>query len=247
MIGIDGWDIAPLQEKDRAAVLAVLGLDRFVFAYQERVGAQLLRSWIVEGATSEAFFPMANGDAAQADDLPLLIRTHLPKELAEQPLFAGQDLWEELVPFPFRLWGALSTPEASGGLESADKTWLQAGLDLRAVFQKLQDRLFAAEISLLTLVPVEGEPLTLFFHCVRRRFLNLGRVASAEPLAETSDLSKLAASFQRITLAIPSLANALEDQVAGIQEAIELAVDAKASASLALEQVVDSGPRPLPL
>jgi hypothetical protein len=247
MIGIEGWDIAPLQEKDRAEVLAALGLDRFVFAYQERVGSQLLRSWIVEGAFSEAFFPKATDDAAQADDLPLLIRTHLAKELAEQPLFAGQALWEELVPFPFRLWGALATPEASGGLESADKTWLKAGLDLRAAFQKLQDALFEAEISLLTLVPVEGDPLTFFFHCVRRRFLSLGRLASAEPTTESADLAKLAASFQRITLAIPSLANALEDQVAGIGEAIEQAVDSKASASLVLEPADASEPRPLPL
>jgi hypothetical protein len=247
MIGIDGWDIVSIDESTRVKVLAAFGLDRFLFAYQERVGSQILRSWMLEGATSEAFFPATEGDAAQADDLPLLIRTHLPKELAEQPLFGVQGLWEELIPFPFRLWGAMNTAEASGGLESADTTWLQAGLDLRQIFQMLHDRISAAEITLLTLVPVEGEPLTLFFHSVRRRFLSLGRLASPEPMSDSADLAKLAASFQRLTIAIPSLANALEDQVAGIREAVAVAVDGKSPTSPALEQSADTGPVPYPL
>jgi hypothetical protein len=244
MTGIEGLEVAPLTEADRWALLAIWGLDRFDFEYREKAGPLVLRGWKVEGTRCEPLFPESTGDVSESGDRPTLVRTHLANQLAEGPLFAPVRLAEELLPFPHRLWMAAGTAEASGGIESSEKAWLATGLEWRALLDRLQERLFQAEISLLTWTRNGGPSLTLFAHCVRRRFLGLGRWEEGSD--KRDELARLAASFQNLTVEIPGLAADWESHTALVKRAVEAALAGNPHAPQEFGASSDA-PRPLPL
>lgn len=240
MTGIGGHTVHALEACDRRSLLEILGLADFAFHFQERVGNQVLRSWQVQGARCIAAFPLPM--EIIESDRPLLVRTHLSHTLAERPFVSNASLWEELLPFPFHLWGDPPGAEASGGTESTDPAWLEAGRSLRNGFSRLEARLHSAEISVLRFAS-ESAHLELFFHCVRKRFVRSGRLETVEDSA--ADFGHLAASFQTLTVQTGPAKPTLPEQVRAIEAAIGAALDSASAPHL--EGPATQAMQPLPL
>ncbi len=198
MNGLEKLEVRPFSAHDRARIQAALGLDAFSFEYLETAGTQLVRHWRVTGAHIEPLFPVTG--PIPETELPRLVRSHSHHQISEVSLFAPTSLWIEWVAFPFRLLGELET---RFDLKCSDPNWVQAAKETREAIEALQQRLFQAEISILTLATGEA-PIRVFSHAVRRRFLTLGiwEGAEAESDGEGSP-SRLAASFQALELAVP--------------------------------------------
>lgn len=195
MSGLEKLEVRPFTAQDRASIQAALGLSGFAFEYLETAGTQLVRHWMVTGSTIDPVFPVAG--AIPEATLPRLVRSHAHHQISEVPLFAPTSLWSEWIAFPFRLLGELET---RADLKCSDPQWVRAAKETREAIDSLQQRLFQAEISVLTLVGEQG-PIRVFSHAVRRRFLTLGIWEGAEVEAEGSPAS-LAASFQALELKV---------------------------------------------
>ncbi len=204
MIGLDTADIHALTNADRAVIADILGLNRFSFRVCEKVGAQTLRSWLVSEGGTQADFPSPTTEG-EISDCPVLVRSHLSSTLAESPAFPVRSLWDELLPFPISAWGAPTTVDFAGATESDCRDWWDASVLARAAFDEFQMRLFSAEISVVRLADGLGQEILLFFHAVRRRFLEQGRLVPFEdvPVGDFSGLKKHAASFQYLDFIFP--------------------------------------------
>ncbi|MBY0370623.1 hypothetical protein K2X33_08055 [bacterium] len=221
------WDLPhfpPVTEADRLAIAEHLGLQSFSFLYTEKVGKEFLRAVVYGPGGAEA---LLNPDAADSH-LPRLERQH-PGSLAERAPFAADNLAQVLLPFPLRLWFETRPAEASGSLTCSDPQWARSLGELGQAIQALETALQRTEISVLELTSEGREPIRLFFHCVRKRFLVLGRLPEA--LADKEALRRLGASFQWIQLS-PAAFSTFSGQVLELRQVLEtLSQPAKAASA----------------
>ncbi len=219
MTGLDGCQLVPVSEGNRKQVYRALGLEQFGFLYQERSSSQVLREWKVQGGVVEVQSPL--GTSKEGQSLPLLVRKHPGGLLAERPVMGPGEIWDLLMPFPFSYWGVQASAEAGGGVESSSSDWLRSIQKLREAFKGLEAVLHRAEVSLLSFDLSGPEPLTLFFHCVRKRFLSQGVLNGLDLSRAPEQFSKTAASFQHLELLVPERADTLSEQVGWIGRSVD--------------------------
>jgi hypothetical protein len=209
----------PLSETDQNSLLVLFGLDRFSFVYLEKTGSQTVRSWKVTGSEIvEAAYPLEEENAELS--LPVLVRTHLPRQLTESPAFARGGLWETWLPFPFHTWGCAPTVEFAPQTRSDNADWWNSCVHARTAFEKFQERLFSAEISVVHFTGDTHPGLTLFFHSVRKRFLTAGKLVPLEGKSGSAfpHFEKMAAGYQKFEFHFPQKASLPEQLVEVIQQ-----------------------------
>jgi len=214
------WDLPrypAVTETDRQAIAQRLGLSGFEFLYLERAGSQILRAWHINAQGQQALFTPE--DLELDPQLPRVVLNHPGQSVAERAPFAAESLAEMLLPFPYRLWFERPRAEAGGSWECTDAAWAQAIAVLTSAFQALEHALHRTEISVLEFAAPDQAPVTLFFHCVRRRFLAVGILPTTEA---DENLRRLGASFQRIRLSPVQLSHlpSQADELAQVFESL---------------------------
>jgi hypothetical protein len=212
-------EVFALNEADRFLFLKILGLTGLEFRFTEKAGTHWIRHWRVGIESIEPIFPDSQLDSA-VDSAPHIQRTHPTFQLAEEPVYPKESLWDVLTPFPFCLCGSTPSAEASGHLTCSDAVFWQAAEALRSAVASLEQQLYCAEVSHLVLTNAKGDCLTLFFHAVRKRFISHGKLDS-QSLADASAIAP-ASSYQKIEILFSSADSLLEQManaVAGLQNA----------------------------
>jgi hypothetical protein len=210
-----------LAESDRWQLLALLGLTSFPFRYEERLGSQVVRSWICSENGVEVLFP---NSSPPVSPLPTLVRAHSLPALSEEVLFKPQSLWSECMPFPFSAWAQPYGAEASGEVSSDNSEWWAAAQQLRASFQTLEDKVFSCEVTHLHIEnSVEAPPFSLFFHCVRRKYLQIRKIDALE--TGSPNETPVASRYQSLHLSV-SHNEGFVSQIESLGSAVRKCVDA---------------------
>ncbi len=221
-----------LTELDRWKLLELLGLTSFPFRYEERLGPQLIRSWICSENGVEAQFP---GAPLPVSPLPTLVRAHTAPFLSEAVLFKNRSLWAECLPFPFSSWAESYGAEASGEISSLDEPWWAATQRLRSSFQALEEKIFSCEVTHLHIERPGNVPATsLFFHCVRRKYLEIRKLDALE--ASSVGETPVASRYQALHLHSPQEADFVS-QVDSLCSAIRKTLEAGVQSSLHRDNV----------
>lgn len=229
-----------LSELDKWRLLELLGLASFGFLYEERLGLQVIRSWFCSEQGIEALFPASERTPSP---VPALVRTHSVPYLSEVASFKAQSLWAECMPFPFSAWAEPSGAEASGQVSSTDKDWWAATQQLRLSFQALENKIFSCEMTHLHFEPlVGGAGMSLSFHCVRRKYLEIKSIDARE--AESLGGTPVASRYQSLRLSIAQKGD-LVSQVESLCSAIQTTVETGVESSLIGDNRSPLSPLPL--